>query len=323
LIGGITAQHICRSSILILSILSLVLSACAPIPEDRSEIAAQVTDTAEPTPLPTETALDQPTDTPEPFSETTSAIVIESLQDLETPTPLPPLVNMPLEQLVIYEPGPGSQVNSGFRVSGWGGPSFDDRVLIRLLGEDGGVISRGWRYLYVLSGNPGRFNGTIYFNIEHVAEEARLEISTQSWRDRQTTHIFTVNLTLLSGHREIGHPQPARRRCRRRGRGPRSGRRLGRFRHTAERRHRQQPGRFIGFGAGRTRCARRWPTRNLLGRSAIPDRLSTMGAHHRLRTQHGKHPRHHSPYKRRSVAHPIDRFVVQRQSAHDWQQRMT
>jgi hypothetical protein len=206
LIGGITAQHICRSSILILSILSLVLSACAPIPEDRSEIAAQVTDTAEPTPLPTETALDQPTVTPEPFSETTSAIVIESLQDLETPTPLPPLVNMPLEQLVIYEPGPGSQVNSGFRVSGWGGPSFDDRVLIRLLGEDGGVISRGWRYLYVLSGNPGRFNGTIYFNIEHIAEEARLEISTQSWRDRQTTHISTVNLTLLSTGSALVHP---------------------------------------------------------------------------------------------------------------------
>ncbi|MEJ2569883.1 MAG: hypothetical protein P8Y98_05040 [Anaerolineales bacterium] len=189
-----------------MGLLSLVVSACGMYPQEHTEIAIPPMSTVEPTPLPTETALDQPTDTPEPFSEMTSAIVIESPQDLETPTPLPPGVNMPLEQLAIYEPGPGSQVTSGFRINGWGGPSFDDRVLIRLLGEDGGVLSRGWRYLYVLSGNPGRFNGTIYFNIDHVAEEARLEISMQSWRDRQTTHISTVNLTLLSTGSALVHP---------------------------------------------------------------------------------------------------------------------
>lgn len=192
--------------IFVMVLLSLGVSACGTLPQEQTETAIPPVNTVEPTPLPTDTALNQPTDTPEPFSETTSAIVIESLQDLETPTPLPPGVNMPLEQLVIYEPGPGSQVTSGFRINGWGGPSFDDRVLIRLLGEDGTVLSRGWRYLYVLSGNPGRFNGTIYFNIDHVAEEARLEVSTQSWRDRQTTHISTVNLTLLSTGSALVHP---------------------------------------------------------------------------------------------------------------------
>ncbi len=204
--SGFTHQRYLLPSILFLGLLSLFTSACGTLPQGQTEVPIAPTDAATPAPLPTETALNGPMDTPEPFSETTSAIVIESLQDLETPTPLPPGVNMPLEQLVIYEPGPGSQVTNGFRMNGWGGPSFDDRVLIRLLGEDGSVLSRGWRYLYVLSGNPGRFNGTIYFNIDHVAEEARLEISTQSWRDRQTTHISTVNLTLLSAGSALVHP---------------------------------------------------------------------------------------------------------------------
>jgi hypothetical protein len=67
-------------------------------------------------------------------------------------------------------------------------------------------MAKGWRYLYVLSGNPGRFNATVDFHIDQVAEEARLEISMQSWRDRQTTHISTVNLTLLSTGAALVHP---------------------------------------------------------------------------------------------------------------------
>ena len=182
------------------------MGACGAFTTAQTEIVPPVITTTAPTPTLTETPPHQPADMPEPFTELTSAIVIESEEDLQTPTPLPPLVNMPLEELVIYEPGPGSQVTSGFRLNGWGGPSYNDRVLIRLLGEDGTVLSKGWRYLYVLSGNPGRFNATVEFQINHVAEEARLEISTQSWRNRQTTHIATVNLTLLSTGSALIHP---------------------------------------------------------------------------------------------------------------------
>lgn len=199
-------KRICLLTIMLAGFVSLAMSACGAFTTAQTEIALPAMTTAEPTQLPTETPLHQPADMPEPFTEITSAIVIESVEDLETPTPLPALVNMPLEQIAIYEPGPGSQVTTGFRVSGWGGPSFNDRVLIRLLGEDGTVLSKGWRYLQVLSGNPGRFNATVNFDIEHVAEEARLEISMQSWRDRQTTHISTVNLTLLSAGTALIHP---------------------------------------------------------------------------------------------------------------------
>ncbi len=199
-------KRVCLLTIMLTGFVSLSMGACGAYSTTQSEIALSATSTAEPTPLLTETPLSQPADMPEPFTEMTSAIVIESIEDLQTPTPLPPLVNMPLEQLAIYAPGPGSQLTSGFRLNGWGGPSFNDRVLIRLLGEDGTVLSKGWRYLSVLSGNPGRFNATINFNIDHVAEEARLEISMQSWRDRQTTHISTVNLTLLSTGTALIHP---------------------------------------------------------------------------------------------------------------------
>lgn len=199
-------KRVCLLTIMLAGFVSLSMGACGAFTTAQTEIAHPVMTTAEPTQLLTETPLHQPADMPEPFTEITSAIVIESVEDLQTPTPLPALVNMPLEQIAIYDPGPGSQVTSGFRVNGWGGPSFEDRVLIRLLGEDGTVLSKGWRYLSVFSGNPGRFNATINFNIEHVAEEARLEISMQSWRDRQTTHISTVNLTLLSTGSARIHP---------------------------------------------------------------------------------------------------------------------
>ena len=200
---GRATLRVCLKSTPIIGVFLIVCSACGIIPAASTETIVPIS-TSTPTIRPTETASDNLGEIP-PFTDPGSAIVIESPQDLETPTPLPPSVNMPLEKLVIYEPGPGSQVTSLFRLNGYGGPSYDDRVRIRLLGEGGTVLSQGWRYLYVLSGNPGIFTGTIPFNISHVAEEARLEISMQSWRDRQITHISTVNLTLLSTGSDLIH----------------------------------------------------------------------------------------------------------------------
>ncbi|KPK92634.1 MAG: hypothetical protein AMJ88_10450 [Anaerolineae bacterium SM23_ 63] len=110
-----------------------------------------------------------------------------------------------MEQLRIYQPGPGSQVVSPFRVAGWGGPSYKDRVRMRLYGEDGRVLAEGTTWLHVLEGvaQAGRFYGEVPFEIHGVAEAGRLEISMYSYRDGQLSHLSTVDLTLLS----VGNPQ--------------------------------------------------------------------------------------------------------------------
>ncbi|HEY44810.1 MAG TPA: hypothetical protein G4O11_12590, partial [Anaerolineae bacterium] len=162
-----------------------------------------------PSPLPASvtSALDSSA-TPGPITAATPAIVVESSQVPFTPTVLPPAVSLPMEQLKIFQPGPGSHVISPFRVAGWGGPSHKDRVQMRLLAEDGRVLAEGTTWLHVLEGiaSAGRFYGEIPFEIQGVAEAGRLEISMYSYRDGQLSHLSTVDLTLLSVGSPLVHP---------------------------------------------------------------------------------------------------------------------
>jgi len=134
--------------------------------------------------------------------------VIESSQIPPTATLLSPVVPLPTEQLKIFSPGPASQVNNPFRVAGWGGPSYKDRVKLRLLGENGRVLAEGTSWLHVLPEveNSGRFYLEVPFDISLVAEAARLEASMYGYRDGQLSHLNTVNLTLLSVGSSLIHP---------------------------------------------------------------------------------------------------------------------
>jgi len=137
----------------------------------------------------------------------TPPIVLEPPNALPTITPTPPQVGLPPETLAILSPGPGSEVTSPLHVSGFGGPSFNQRVHFRLLGEDGRLVSQATTYLFSYPGNQGRFIATLPFRIDPVAEAARLEVSIDSLRDGQTSHVSTVSLVLLSAG--SGHVFPA------------------------------------------------------------------------------------------------------------------
>jgi hypothetical protein len=113
---------------------------------------------------------------------------------------------MPLAQMSIFNPGPGSFITSPIQVAGWGGPSYQDRVEIRLIGEDGRVLVAQKAYLLVLPGNAGRFYQTISFETDLVAEAGRLEVSMQSVRDRQSIHLTSVDVTILSIGNPLIHP---------------------------------------------------------------------------------------------------------------------
>ncbi len=143
-----------------------------------------------------------------PLTAATQPIVLEPPVALPTITPTPPQVGLPLETVAILAPGPGSQATSPLYVRGFGGPSFNQRVHFRLLGEDGRLLSQATTYLFSFPGNPGRFIASLPFQIDRVAEEARLEVSIESLRDGQRSHLSTAPLVLLSAGSPHIFPAP-------------------------------------------------------------------------------------------------------------------
>ncbi len=158
--------------------------------------------------LSTETATEpnpvvEATETRAPLTEVTPGAVLEPPGPTSTAT-LPPLpVRLPQERLAILSPGPGSQVRSPFTVSGRSGPCHQNRVRIRLIGEDGRVITQRVTYLWAPAGHSGIFITEVPFRIEAVAEAARLEVSTEDARSTRLGHLTTLNLVLLS----VGAPR--------------------------------------------------------------------------------------------------------------------
>ena len=187
-------------------LIATISAACSPSTVSLTETSPASPMPSVPSPTPSPTLYDPAMF--EPLTAATPAIVIESSQIPPTATLLSPIVPLPTEQLKIFSPGPASQVTSPFRVAGWGGPSYKDRVKLRLLGENGRVLSEGSAYLHVLPEveNSGRFYLEVPFDISLVAEAARLEVSMHCYRNGQLSHLNTVNLTLLSVGSSLIHP---------------------------------------------------------------------------------------------------------------------
>jgi hypothetical protein len=198
--------------------LALLAAACALLPSGADIVQTEapqgtggglpgVTATVEHSagePLP---SVPQHTPTPAPYNLSTPAIVIERPA---APTELPPptpVVVLPSASIRIFRPGPGSQVTSPFQVYGRGGPSFNERVGIRLLGEDGRVVSERLTYLLVYPGRAGNFVAEMEFETPWLAEAARLEVYTEDLRYGRMAQLASVDLVLLSRGSALLHPQ--------------------------------------------------------------------------------------------------------------------
>lgn len=144
--------------------------------------------------------------TPGPLTDSTPAIVLEPPFSIPSATPRLVTAPLPLGKLNIILPGPGSQVTSPLEVIGRGGPSWNQRVHVRLLGEDGGELARATTYILALPENSGRFVADLAFSLEGVAEAARLEIVTDSLRTGRMAHVASVDLILLSIGAALIHP---------------------------------------------------------------------------------------------------------------------
>lgn len=161
--------------------------------------------TLSPTASPTPTSSTTPSPTPAPLTESTPAVILEPPGGNPSPTAVPPPANLPLEALAILEPGPGSHVTQSFQISGYGGPSTNDRVTVRLLAEDGSVLAETSLLLLVYPGGAGRFLGQINYRIDQVSMLGWLQAETRDRRLGLISHVTTRELVLLSigGRRHI------------------------------------------------------------------------------------------------------------------------
>lgn len=176
----------------------LMAAACTSPPQPTVEVIIPTT-----TPPSTEVSIQNSPGPPPPFTTTTPVIVIENPFSHLTQTPEPPSIGLSTEIVSILRPGPGSFVTSPFRVRGQAGPTWLDRVEIKLIGEDGRVITELIVYLNNIPGNLGSFNKEIEFTTPMFAEAARLEVHNFSTINGELDHSASVNLTLLS----IGSPR--------------------------------------------------------------------------------------------------------------------
>jgi hypothetical protein len=141
-----------------------------------------------------------------PFTVETPAIVIEPPVPQPTATPIPASVGVPVDELALLKPGVGSLVRNPIQVEGFGGPSQNNRVQIRLYGEDGRLISQGYTFLYSYPGRPGQFFGTVPFNTPLVAETGWLEVRSFGDRYGLLRHLTKIQINLLSTGNEKIYP---------------------------------------------------------------------------------------------------------------------
>jgi hypothetical protein len=147
------------------------------------------------------------TPTPAPYNLSTPAVLIERPEPPTEVPPATPVVVLPSATIRIFRPGPGSQVTSPFQVYGRGGPSFNERVGIRLVGEDGRLISERLTYLLVFPGRAGNFVAQLEFQTPRLAEAARLEVYTEDLRYGRMAQLASMDLVLLSRGSQLLHPQ--------------------------------------------------------------------------------------------------------------------
>lgn len=193
----------------LLALASMLLGSCSVFNPQPAPAAVEITasPTAESTRAPvsilspTATA----TATMSPRTEETPAVVIHESDPLPTPTEIVLPRALPDAYTKILQPATGSFVTSPFRVIGRGGPTWMNRVVLDLVGEDGRLVSRTITYLNAYPGNAGPFAAEVSFDIDSMSELARLEVYTHSRRDGQVYQMASVQLILLEEGRKLIH----------------------------------------------------------------------------------------------------------------------
>lgn len=172
--------------------LALGLAGCVASPGTQPAASAGSAESAA-TPTP---PADSPS-TPMPVVDGAPALVLEPPEFVSSPTPTRISLPLPQERIVIEAPGPGSQVVSPVRVAGWGGPSAQGWIYVRLIGEQGQVLARITTFTLAPEGSSGQFVVTVPFTIAGVAEAGLVEVSYNGYTTGKLEHIATRPVVFL------------------------------------------------------------------------------------------------------------------------------
>lgn len=145
------------------------------------------------TPPPTQTASDPP---PSP----TVTYALQNSTEIELPA------SLPYGEIQILNPGPLSRVVSPIKLHAYLHPGDDDRVRIALYGEDGRLLVR---HVLRYSAPPTykvHLKQDLEFEIPGVAEEGRIEITTQDEFGRVKALTSADVILLSEGAKDINPP---------------------------------------------------------------------------------------------------------------------
>jgi hypothetical protein len=170
----------------------LTLAACGRLPAPLNDSPGPAAAAPSPTVLPAAPS------TPQPVVDGTPSIILEPPEFVSSPTPTRISLPLPQERIIIEAPGPGSQVVSPVRVAGWGGPSSQGKIFVRLIGEQGQVIARTATYILAPDGASGQFIVTVPFTIAGVAEAGLVEVSYNGYLTGKLEHISTRPVVFLA-----------------------------------------------------------------------------------------------------------------------------
>jgi hypothetical protein len=173
----------------------LLLTACGGGPGAPGVILAPTPGAPSATPAPEGPSTPS---TPGPIVDGTPSIVLEPPEFVPSPTPTRISLNLPQERIIIEAPGPGSQVVSPVRIAGWGGPSSQGRIFVRLIGEQGQVIARTTTFILAPEGASGQFIVTVPFTLSGLAEAGLVELSYNEFGTGKLEHIATRPVVFLS-----------------------------------------------------------------------------------------------------------------------------
>ena len=170
-----------------------VLGACSPavdLPAEPTPTASVTATGSPPTAAPASATFS-------PLTEATEPIVLEPGVIGPSATPAPAPIHLPDNPISLYDPGPGSQVLSPIRISGFGGPSHNERIRMRLYDEQWQLLDEHVTILFAFPGNAGRFVSRLQFEQSQLAQTGWIQIDSLDRRYGRTAHRFTREVVLL------------------------------------------------------------------------------------------------------------------------------
>jgi len=112
-----------------------------------------------------------------------------------THTPIPP--NLSVETILIFSPGPGSQITGPVTVSGISNPTFENNLVMQVIGEDGSVLGTGNATIQADIGQRGLFEGMVEFTPPAQPRPGRIIVYDSSARDGHIVHLASVEVMVL------------------------------------------------------------------------------------------------------------------------------